>query len=401
MNSKTLAKIGKYTLLVVVLLVFVRGCFLTNVEAGKIGVRYNNALGLLEEDLKPGWHLEILGLQRIWRLPSNYLFLSYTGRNTLSIRTKDNNTVNLDVSVPYHIIPGKAYAVMDAGNHLDAGSGAYRFERFANDTTISVLREYLAQLRSQDFYNTDRRLEVAKRTLKKLNRKLKPLNLQASMILIRAAYFRPAYERQLSQIQLNEQQKLLDGAKRKVAKHQQKLDNYNQQTNAQVSARQQDWTRRIANLDRAYQVGYVETGEDRAPGAARRMLKSLAKDKREEMDKTASTTFSMPLDKVNDAHLLGIKNIQAETTEYRERVKAAAEGVSARLAAEGNARVAKVKGNYETKLNALLNSAGGRAYVAYKAANNIRFADTLVFQSSEGIPSILRLRDFARRFMGR
>jgi hypothetical protein len=82
-------------------------------------------------------------------------------------------------------------------------------------------------------------------------------------------------------------------------------------------------------------------------------------------------------------------------------VRAESDGVSARLSAEGDAMVAKVKGAYESKLNALLGSPGGRAYVAYQAAQHVRFDEKLTFQSADGIPSILRLREFASLFMGR
>ena len=69
--------------------------------------------------------------------------------------------------------------------------------------------------------------------------------------------------------------------------------------------------------------------------------------------------------------------------------------------AEGNAKVAQVNGAYEARINRLLDSPAGRAYVAYNAAANVKFAKTLSFQSSDGIPSVLRLGDFARTFMGR
>jgi hypothetical protein len=103
---------------------------------------------------------------------------------------------------------------------------------------------------------------------------------------------------------------------------------------------------------------------------------------------------------VDDAYLIGIKNIEAETLEYRNRLIAEADGVGAKLKAQGAAMVAKVQGDYETKLNALLGQPAGKAYVAYNAAQNITFAKTLTFSSSEGVPSVLRLRRFAEQFMG-
>ena len=397
---KTAVRVCQVYLGIVLIILLGRTCVLGYVAPGHIGVRFNNVSGLLKQDLGPGWHVKVGGLHTIHHLPSSYLFLNYTDENVLSIRTKDNNTVSVDVSVPYRIIPGMGHAVVQAGNHLETGPGRYRFERFAHDTTISVLREQLAQLKSADFYNTDRRLEVATDAAKILNERLNPLHLQASEILIRAAYFRPAYENQLAQIQLNEQQKLLDGAKQIVANERQKLDNFVQKTAALVAAKEQDWARRIAELDRAYQVGLIDTGEDRSPGAARRELVSLSEEGRAALVQNAAELLPFEADQVTDAHLLGIKNIQAETTEYDQRVRSQADGISARLRAEGEAMVAKVNGAFEGKLNRLLDSPGGRAYVSYRAADNVKFNETLTFQSGEGIPAILRLRDFALQFMG-
>ncbi|MEN9580486.1 MAG: hypothetical protein RJA70_3495 [Pseudomonadota bacterium] len=394
------ARVARYFLLAFAVLLLLRGTVLTVVEVGTVGVRYNNALGLQKQDLAPGYHLEILGLQRIWRMPSSYLLIAYADDNVLSIRTKDNNTVNVDVSIPYRVKPGEGWKIMDAGNHVEDGQGRFRFQRFAEGTATSVLRGHLAQLKSEDFYHTDRRLKVAAETLAILNEKLEPYHLEASNVLMRAAYFRSEYEEQLAQIQFNEQQKLLDGAKRAVATRQQSLDNFVQQTNAQVSAKEQDWGKRIAQVDRAYQVGVLEIQGDRTPGAARRKLRSLTPDEKQTLHTTAAQLYEMEATQVTDEHLLGIKNIEAETTEYSRRVVGEADAVSARLSAEGDAMVAQIRGNYEGRLNQLLNSPAGRAYVGYNAADKVTFAPELVFQSREGIPSVLRLGEFAKTFMG-
>jgi regulator of protease activity HflC (stomatin/prohibitin superfamily) len=378
-----------------------RACAITTVEAGNVGVRYNNALGLYEHDLRPGHHLELVGLQKVYRLPSAYLQMNYTREDTFSIRTKDNNTIQMDVSVPYRIKPGEAWKVMDDGNHLPTGDGKYRFQRFAEQTATSVLREHLAALQTEDFYNTKRRLTVTGQALKVLNTKLAPYHLEARTILVRATYFRDEYENQLARIQLNEQQKLLDGAQRAVAERRQDLDNFEQQTNAMISAKEQDWAQRIAELDRAYQVGSIDTGSDRTSGAARAKLATIAEAAQRELKQKAGTVFGIGEERVTDAHLLGIKNVEAEKTEYSQRVTAEADGVAERLSAEGEAKLAIIRGAYEARVNQLLASPAGRAYVAYNVAENVKFGETLTFQSDDGIPSVLNLGELARKLMGK
>jgi hypothetical protein len=355
---------------------------------------------LYKEDLPPGYHLQLTGLQRVYRLPSSYLQLNYTGDDRFSIRTKDNNTIELDVSIPYRIKRGEAWKVVDAGNHLMVGE-SYRFQRFADQAVTSVLREHLAELQTEDFYDTERRLAVTSNALKVMNTSLAQYHIEARTILVRGVYFRLAYEEQLAKIQLNEQQKLLDGAKRAVAERQQALDNFEQQTNAMVSAKEQDWAERIAELDRAYQVGSVDTGNNLVPGAARRTLEAMPTEARAQLVAKAAHVFGIDETRITDAHLLGIKNVAAETTEYQKRVTAEADAVMGRLAAEGDAKISVIRGAYETRLNQLLSSQAGRAYVAYGVADKVKFAETLTFQSSDGIPSVLNLGELARKLMGR
>ena len=394
-------QLSRVYVLAVLVLIALRSCALTEVEAGTVGVRYNSALGLHKEDLPPGYHVQISGLQSVYRLPSKYLQLNYTGSERFTVRTKDNNTIELDVSVPYRIKRGEAWQVVDAGNHLVVDAGEYRFQRFAEQTATSVLREHLAELQTEDFYDTQRRLAVTGNALKVMNKNLAPYHIEARTILVRGVYFRQEYEEQLAKIQLNEQQKLLDGAKRAVAERQQDLDNFEQQTNAMVSAKEQDWAERIAELDRAYQVGSIDSGSNLAPGAARRALAALPAEARSQLVSRASQVFGISEDRVTDAHLLGIKNVSAETAEYSKRVNAEADAVADRLVAEGEAKVAVIRGAYEARLNQLLASPAGRAYVAYNVADKVKFAETLTFQSDDGVPTVLNLGELARKLMGR
>ncbi|MCY1058381.1 SPFH domain-containing protein [Nannocystis sp. SCPEA4] len=400
---KGFVRICQLTLLSLLFLWIAPTCFISTVPLGTIGVRSSNASGVLAADLEPGWTLNMAGIHTLTLLPSHYLFLDYGTEEGqgLQIRTRDNNNVFVDVSVPYRIKPGEAHQIMMAGNHVESTNGQYRFQRLAQETTVSVLREGLANLTSSDFYHADTRLKVADETLTRLNQELAPLHLEAQAVLVRAVTFRDEYEKQLQQIQLNEQNKLLDGAREKVAKQQQELDNYELGTNALANARQQDWIKRQADLERAYQVGFVDTKGDSTPGSARRALKALSDDERAKLREEVGKVLDIDApEAIADGYLLGIKNIEAETLEYRQRVNAEADGVSQRLSAEGAAEVAAVQGEFESKINALLGSPAGRAYVAYKSAENVRFAETLTFQSTDGIPAVLRLRDFALRFMG-
>lgn len=381
--------------------------FLSTVDPGSIGVRQSNLTGVLKDDLEPGWHWRIPGVHKLIMLPSTYEFLDYAAdaagpQEPLQIRTKDNNIVQLDVSVPVRIRAGEANDLVRDGNHVRDADGRYRFQRLAQETTVSVLREHLAELSSEGFYATSERLAVSVSTLEVLNQSLAELHLEAGDVLIRAVKFRAEYESQLQQIQLNEQNKLLDQARERVAAQQQELDNFVQGTQALSAAREQDWIKRQADLERAYQVGFIVAADSDAPGAVQDALEALTEEQRTALRAQAAEVLGTDdPELVTDAYLLGIKNIEAVTREYVKRVSLEASGIAARLEAEGAAQVAKVRGEFESRLNTLLGSTGGRAYVAWKNAENVTFDSELVFRSSDGIPSVLKLRDFALQFMGR
>ncbi len=401
---KGLAKISKIIVILGVIGLVVPALFLARVEPSEIAVRQSALSGVLPDDFGPGWHLRVPGVHKLITLPSTYFMLDYTEddkgpQKSLTIRTKDNNTVELDVSVPIRIRPGEAHALVAAGNHIKDPDGRFRYQRLAEENATSVLREEMATLDSVGFYSTDRRLAASAKALEVLNKALAPMHLEAQAVLVRAVTFRAEYEKQLQQIQLNEQNKLLDAASQKLAGVQQTLDNYVQGTSAQVSQRTQEWVKRQAELERAYQVGMLDV-EESTPGAARSKLAQLPPADVEAKRAEAAKIFSIDPASVSDGYLIGIKNIQAETLEYKNRVTAEADAIQGRLTAEGDAMVAKVQGEYENKLNALLGSPAGRAYVAWRAADNVKFAESLTFSSSDGIPSVLRLRQFAEQFMG-
>jgi hypothetical protein len=399
-----IAKLAKGVVIAALVLWIVPAVFTARVEQNEIGIRQSAMSGVLADDLGPGWHWRIPGVHKLIVLPSSYFMLDFTTddkgpQKPLLIRTKDNNTVELDVSVPVRIKPGEAYQLVQSGNHVEDPDGRFRYQRLAEETATSVLREEMASLDSVGFYATDRRLATSEAALKMLNKQLAPMHLEAQAVLVRAVRFRDEYEKQLQTIQLNEQRKLLDAATQKLAGVQQSLDNYQQGTSAQVSAHTQDWIRRQAELERAYQIGLLDV-VDATPGAARAKLGQMAQTDIDAKHEQAAKLFGMDAASVTEGYLIGIKNIQAETLEYKNRITASADGIQARLSAEGDAQVAKVQGEYENKLNQLLGSPAGRAYVAYQAADNIEFAKTLTFSSAEGIPAVLRLRQFAEQFMG-
>jgi regulator of protease activity HflC (stomatin/prohibitin superfamily) len=103
---------------------------------------------------------------------------------------------------------------------------------------------------------------------------------------------------------------------------------------------------------------------------------------------------------VSDAYLIGTKNLQAETLEYKNRVTAEGEAVSARLEAEGEAHAGQGAGRVRDQAERAVRLAGRPRLRRVAAAGKVTFAKELTFSSQDGIPSMLRLRRFAEQFMG-
>jgi hypothetical protein len=265
-----------------------------------------------------------------------------------------------------------------------------------------VLREDLANLTSSDFYNTDKRLTVAADTLKVLNEELAPLHLEAQAVLVRAVTFRPEYEVQLQAIQLNEQNKLLDGARQRVAQQQQELDNFELQTTALANARQQDWVKRQADLERVYQVGFVvDPKDDRTPGTARRVLKALSEEEVGKLREEAAKLLE--IDDIGQDQ----RRVPAGDPEHPgrdPRVQAAGHGLGRRHRGPPQGRGRGRHRGGPRRLRDQDQRAArqpGRPRVRGLQVGRERAVQPdLTFQSREGIPSVLRLRSFALQFMG-
>jgi hypothetical protein len=114
-------QLSKIIVIGAVILWILPAACLTRVEPSEIGVRQSAMSGVHEEDKRPGWHWRVVGIHKMIVLPSTYFMLQYAEddkdpQKGLVIRTSDNNTVLLDVTVPIRIKPGEAHSLVVEGN---------------------------------------------------------------------------------------------------------------------------------------------------------------------------------------------------------------------------------------------------------------------------------------------
>ena len=172
-------------------------------------------------------------------------------RPPLDIRTKDNNTAALDVTMTYRITEGEAHLLVSEGLQ-----NSYR-DRVVS-TVQSVLREELAQLTPEDFVDTEIRLARAEATLPVLQVALKKFHITPDRLLVRAVRFPDAYEQKLQDRQLKQQLTLLEKSKQAVEEALAKTGTIEKETEADVKELIATWDKQLQEAESNNKVAVTE-----------------------------------------------------------------------------------------------------------------------------------------------
>jgi len=253
-------------------------------------------------------------------------------RPPLDIRTKDNNTAALDVTMTYRISPGEANNIVS-----ERLQNSYR-DRVVS-TVQSVLREELAQLTPEDFVDTAVRLQRAEATLPVLKEALKKFHIQPDRLLIRAVRFPPAYEQKLQDRQLKQQLTLLEKSKQAVEEALAKTGKIEKETEADVKELVATWDKQLQDAQSS-----------------------------------------------NEVKVAGVLGAAGE---YDLKTRAVADAEYETLVADGNLAVAKAEALRDELRNAALDSVGGRILQARDAAENLNFTSVTLNSNDPNIPSVI------------
>jgi hypothetical protein len=324
------------------------------ITPGEIGVKQSlwGSSGVHNEDYAPGFHVGILGIHKWHRLDRRTHFLTFSSTDTvvsgqgyfevgahnsqrrppLDIRTKDNNTAALDVTMTYRIIPGEA-------NLLVAEGLQHSYLERVISTVQSVLREELAQLTPEDFVDTGVRLGRAEQTLPVLETALRKFHIVPDLLLIRAVRFPDAYEQKLQDRQLKQQLTLLEKSKQAVEEALAKTGTIEKATEADVKELVATWDKRLQE--------------------------------------------ALSTNQVKVAEVLGVAG------EYDLRTRAEADASYEILIADGNLAVAKAEALRDELRNAALDTVGGRILQARDAAKNLNFKSVTLNSNDPSVPSII------------
>jgi regulator of protease activity HflC (stomatin/prohibitin superfamily) len=214
-------KAGFWLLVVLVPLFFLRACVITYVPPDRIGVRqvsYGPGKGLQKQAVHPGYRREIAGYEKIHTFPRDIQVVEFTNSPSESsdrhrqmpavkVPTVDGYPVDVDVSVLYRLRdPYKVASKFGFGTGYEE-SVVLRF-------TDSLIKQYLGELRAEQFYH-ETRLDRVRALKADLALRMKPNGLEMIDVLIRQYDYPPTFQALTEQKKIQDQSVL---ANRELAK---------------------------------------------------------------------------------------------------------------------------------------------------------------------------------------
>lgn len=311
-----MSRIVNLACIILIVLWMLPSVFMTKIDPWQLGVRQSIFGGVHEEDFGLGYHFAVTGVHRFHRLPATTQFLDFNDdpgaeARVLEVRTKENNVIFVDVSVPWRIKKNEGWRIVREG--IDYHSKIV-------STTTGVLREGLAAMSSADVQMPDRRAETELAILPNLNEALARYHIEAQTVLIRAIRFRPEYEAKLQNKQHYVVQGRLDEAKRQESVAVQETDTLEKTIQKDINLKREEWNAKIEALKTKYEIQ--------------------------------------------------IATLEAEAVQYDRKRRAEADALYSKGKAEGDLAEAKAEALGERLEAQALASRAGKTYSAIQAAQN-------------------------------
>ncbi len=310
--------------------------------------------GIIEQDFHTGFQLGVSGYHLWHYLPRQTHFLHFTRSNSPSsgvdsweppqeIRTRDNNVVTIDLSIPYHIIPESGFQIVKEGLK-------HEYRDRVKSTVERVLRSELSELTSEDLQNTEMRRQRTMAILPILNVQLAEFHCRAETVLVRRFQFSTQYESKLQEKQFLRQKANLDEALTAQADEQKTVNLIERQIVAAEKALTQGWEKEL-------QV------------------------------------------KLSEYEVL-IADINARAHIYAKKTRAEAQADRDILEAEGKLALDQAEALRNELRTAALNSKGGQILLALEAANNLNIPEVTLNSDDPAVPMLLDLSAMTKILVG-
>ncbi len=166
--------------------------------------------GIQKEVHNPGWNLAIPGFTRYHVLPADIQVFDLTNHaeervrsahraeRAAHIQTSDGFYVDVDVSILYRISdPYKVVTIIGPG-YLFVDNGIV-------PRTEPILKQALGTLNTEEFYNSELRVQKVQLAKELLNRELEPKGLVVDHVLVRYFQYSPEIQRNIEEKKLKDQ----------------------------------------------------------------------------------------------------------------------------------------------------------------------------------------------------
>jgi regulator of protease activity HflC (stomatin/prohibitin superfamily) len=190
--------------MVTALLLQLFGCT-ASTEATEVGVRTVNVSllggrGIQPEIYEQGqtyffvrafseWTVYDVGLQNLQMLRSSAAG-DRTGDDSVRFKTIDGNDVSVDVTVVWQVEPSRAPQVLAKVG----GTNEAIADKLVRPIARTIVRDVLNKLTSEEYYQADRRYQMAEEARVMLTALLEPEGIQVSQVLLGGHQFNATYE---------------------------------------------------------------------------------------------------------------------------------------------------------------------------------------------------------------
>ncbi|MBK7877427.1 MAG: hypothetical protein IPJ77_17100 [Planctomycetes bacterium] len=321
------------------------------VPPGTIGVKQVNfgGGGIVAEDFASGLHWSLAGYHSWHAIDGRTQMVSFgwsaepADAEHLKVRTADGNYVRVGLAVPFRVQRGEAHALVEDGLKST-------YEKRVQAAVEKALTTELGVLKTEEFWDTDRRNACLASALPKLNLDLAALHVEAEAILIELFRFNPDYEHRQQQVQLDALKEVVDGTKQAIAAEEKKID---------VFEREIEWAESDLRID-----------------------------------------LQRAIDAEHDAGRTRIEALLADGRYYDQTRKAAATAEFERLVAEGEREVAQADALRVAAENERYASRGGQLLLARQAAEHLRVQEVTLNSNDPRSPNLFDLDELVRLFVG-
>lgn len=250
-----ISKFVPILLLVVIPVIFLRGCFVTYLPPDRIGLRqvsFGPGKGLQKEVVEPGYRRQIRGYETVRTFPRNIQVLEFSDSDmeadtehrtleAIKIPTVDGYPVRVDITVIYRI--SDPYLVVSK----------FGFGRAYEDSVVvrftdPTVKQYLGELRAEEFYS-DERLARVTALKKELSEIFAANGLELADVLVRQYDYPDTFQALTEQKKIQDQAALANQALAKQAEVETRLKQVAAEGRNQISVRTAEFEAQITEIN--------------------------------------------------------------------------------------------------------------------------------------------------------